>query len=111
LQRIATVGLLITVYITFKSLPPRPERYNHRRTFWMVIQWVYFLVTGLVYNSFAAIYSQTRLMFGRYLGFVITEKAVRTREGDIIVGAKGVRLRSATMLSGLTAKVLRRPRS
>jgi hypothetical protein len=110
LQRVATVGIVVMLYISFKSLPPKPERYKRHRSIWMVIQWIYLPVTSLIYSSFAAIYSQTRLMFGWYLGFVITEKAVKTKEGDIIVGAKGVRLRSATMLSGLSAKVLRRPR-
>jgi hypothetical protein len=110
LQRVATVGIIITLYISMKSLPPKPPRYKRRRTIWMVVQWLYLPVTSLLYSSFAALYSQTRLMFGWYLGFIVTEKAVRTNEGEIIVGAKGVRLRSATMLSGLTAKVLRRPR-
>lgn len=77
MQRIASIGILITLFISLKSLPPKPERYKKRRTFWMIIQWVYLPATTLVYSSFAAIYAQTRLMFGWYLGFVVTEKAVK----------------------------------
>lgn len=77
IQRILTAGILVSLFLCIRSLPPKPERYKRRRTVWMVLQWVYLPFTLLIYSSFAAIYSQTRLMFGRYLGWVITEKAVK----------------------------------
>jgi len=83
IQRIALVGALASIYICFKTLPPRPLRYRRHRTLWMVLQWVYMPVTSLVYNAAAALYSQTRLMFGRYLDkFDVTEKAVVTEAAD-----------------------------
>lgn len=75
--KVAMIGILVTLYITFKSLPPKPLRYKKHRTLFMWIQWIYLPVTAIVYSSFAAIYSQVRLMFGWYLGFVVTEKAVK----------------------------------
>lgn len=85
LQQVATVGVLITLYLSLRSLPPKPARYKRRRTLWMMIQWVYLPITSIGYSSFAAIYSQTRLMFGRYLGnFDVTEKAVVNSKGDAI---------------------------
>lgn len=78
LQTIAMFGILVTLYLSMRSLPPKPERYKRHRTVWMIIQWVYLPFTSIVFSSFAAIYSQTRLMFGWYLGkFDVTEKAVR----------------------------------
>jgi hypothetical protein len=77
IQRILMGGILISLFLSMRSLPPKPERYKRRRTVWMVLQWVYLPFTTLIYSSFAAIYSQTRLMFGWYLGWVITEKAVK----------------------------------
>lgn len=78
LETIALSGIFITLYLSLKSLPPKPERYKRRRHFFMVIQWVLLPVTAICYNSMSAIYSQTRLMFGKYLGkFDVTEKAVR----------------------------------
>lgn len=77
LQTLAMVGILVTLYVCFKSLPPKPLRYRRHRTFWMLIQWVYLPITSIVYSSFAAIYAQTRLMLGKYLGFIVTEKAVK----------------------------------
>ncbi|MGB4759306.1 MAG: glycosyltransferase family 2 protein [Candidatus Saccharimonadales bacterium] len=76
-QRIALIGLLGSVFICLRTLPPRPSRHKRRRTFWMVIQWVYAPFISLFYSSFAAINSQTRLIFKRYLDkFDVTEKAV-----------------------------------
>lgn len=77
IQTIALLGGLITIYLCLKTLPPKPERYKRRRTLLMVVQWVYLPLTTLIYNSFAAIYSQTRLAFGKYMDrFDVTEKAV-----------------------------------
>lgn len=75
-QRVAMVGLIITVFMSFKLLPPRPARYKRRRTIGMVLQWVLMPVTAIVYSSMAAFNAQTRLLFGRYLDkFDVTEKA------------------------------------
>ncbi|SRR3989344_6243038 len=77
LQRILMVGILVSFFLSMRSLPPRPERYRRRRTLWMVLQWVYLPFTTIIFSSFAAINSQTRLMFRRYLGFNVTEKSVK----------------------------------
>lgn len=82
LQQIATIGLFITVFLAFRMLPPRPERYRKRRNFSMLIQWVLMPVTSIVYGSAAALYSQTRLLLGKYLDkFDVTEKAVVQDDG------------------------------
>lgn len=82
LQQIATIGLFITVFLAFRMLPPRPERYKRRRNFGMLLQWVLMPVTSIVYGSAAAMYSQTRLLLGKYLDkFDVTEKAVVQDDG------------------------------
>lgn len=106
IQTVATVGIFISLYLSFRALPPKPERYKRHRTIWMVLQWGLLPLTTIVYGAFAAIYSQTRLMFGWYLGWVITEKAVKA---DVPVAKKGVLRRIAGKLAGLT--FLRRRRS
>jgi hypothetical protein len=76
-QEIALVGAMATLFICFKTLPPKPKRYKANRTVFMVLQWVLMPVAALAYSSPAALYSQTRLMLGRYIGkFDVTEKAV-----------------------------------
>lgn len=74
---IAMVGMLVTVYISLISLPPRPPRYRRSRLLGMVAQWVLLPLTAIVFSAFAAIDAQTRLMVGRYLDFRVTEKAVK----------------------------------
>lgn len=78
LQFVAMFGLFITIYLTFKMLPPRPARYKRRRNIFMLLQWLMMPVVSIGYGSAAAIYSQTRLLLGRYLDrFDVTEKAVK----------------------------------
>lgn len=75
-QRVAMVGMLITIIIAMKMLPPRPERYKRRRTVLMVLQWFLMPVTAIVYSAASAFNAQTHLLFGKYLDkFDVTEKA------------------------------------
>ena len=75
-QRVAMVGLFITVFLGFKMLPPRPARYKRHRTIWMLLQWFLMPVTAIVYSAMAAFNAQTHLFLGKYLDkFDVTEKA------------------------------------
>jgi hypothetical protein len=81
IQRIALAGIFVTLFLSLKLLPPKPARYKHHRTVFMVLQWVLLPVTTILYNSLSAVNSQTRLMFGRHLGkFDVTEKAFVTED-------------------------------
>lgn len=87
IQRIAMIGLLITIFLSLKMLPPRPERYKRRHSVFMVTQWVLMPLTAIIYNSFSAFNAQTRLFLGKYLDtFDVTEKATRQPSAD--AGAK-----------------------
>lgn len=83
LQRFAMIGLFITVFLAFRMLPPRPERYKRHRSVGMLLQWVLMPITSIVYGSAAAFNSQTRLLLGRYLDkFDVTDKAVIQDDGS-----------------------------
>lgn len=76
LMQLAMIGLFITILLSLKMLPPRPERYKRRRTLLMLVQWVLMPVTSVVYGALAALNAQAHLLFGRYLDkFDVTEKA------------------------------------
>lgn len=76
IQRVATVGLFITILLMLKMLPPRPARYKRRRTIGMVLQWLLMPITSICYSALASFNAQTRLMLGKYLDkFDVTEKA------------------------------------
>jgi cellulose synthase/poly-beta-1,6-N-acetylglucosamine synthase-like glycosyltransferase len=74
---IASVGIIFMIFFSLVSLPPRPPRYRKTKILGMVFQWILLPLTTMGFSSFAAIDSQTRLMFGRYLEFYVTDKAVK----------------------------------
>lgn len=78
IQQVAMIGLVVTVFLSFKMLPPRPQRYKRHRTVGMVLQWALMPVTAIIYSSLSAFNSQTHLLFAKYLDkFDVTEKATR----------------------------------
>jgi len=75
-QRVAMLGLVVTIFLSLKMLPPRPERYKRRHSIFMVTQWLLMPLTAIIYNSFSAFNAQTHLLLGKYLDkFDVTEKA------------------------------------
>lgn len=78
IQLIASIGLFITIFLSLSMLPKRPARYKKSKNIVMLLQWVLMPVTSIIYSSFAAFYSQTRLLLGRYMEkFDVTDKAVK----------------------------------
>lgn len=74
---LASLSILVTACMSLISLPPKPKRYKHTKFIGMLAQWVLLPVIGICFSSFAALNSQTRLMFGKYLEFYVTEKATK----------------------------------
>lgn len=86
LQRVAMFGILMSLFFSLRTLPPKPARYKAHRSIFMVLQWVYLPITTIIYSGFSALYSQTRLMFGKYLGkFDVTDKAVVTEDNKTVM--------------------------
>ena len=77
-QTVALIGVLVTIWTSFKLLPERPKKYKKKKSFDMVIQWLLMPLVALFYTSFAAFYSQTRLIFGKYMEkFDVTKKVTK----------------------------------
>jgi hypothetical protein len=78
IQRVALIGIFITLFLSIKLLPPKPERYGKWRYIPMALQWLLMPVTSILFASTAAFNSQTRLMFKKYLDvFDSTIKVVK----------------------------------
>lgn len=78
IQLVASFGLFVTILLSMRMLPPRPARYKKGKKILMVLQWILMPVISIVYSSFAAFYSQTRLALGKYMEkFDVTDKAVK----------------------------------
>lgn len=78
LLSITWLGIVISTIISFKLLPVRPAKYGKIKAVEMVLQWVLVPISGIIFGSIPAIDAETRLMFGRYLGFHVTEKERKT---------------------------------
>ena len=77
-ETFASVGLIISVLVSFKLLPKRPAKYRKGKSVLMALQWVLMPITSIIYQSVAAFYSQTRLMLGLYMEkFDVTKKVVK----------------------------------
>ncbi|MDO5451943.1 MAG: glycosyltransferase family 2 protein [Candidatus Saccharibacteria bacterium] len=78
-ETFASIGLIISILVSFKILPKRPAKYRKGKSLLMIIQWVLMPITSILYQSIAAFYSQTRLMLGKYMEkFDVTKKIVKT---------------------------------
>ena len=77
-ETFASIGLIVSVLVSFKLLPKRPAKYRKGKNILMVLQWILMPVTSILYQSLAAFYSQTRLMIGLYMEkFDVTRKVVK----------------------------------
>ena len=78
IETVAMIGLVITVLVSFRMLPPRPDKYRKSRAILMLFQWILMPITSILYQSIAAFYAQTRLMLGLYMEkFDVTKKFVK----------------------------------
>lgn len=77
-ETFASIGLIVSVLVSFKILPERPAKYRKGKNISMIIQWVLMPITSILYQSVAAFYSQTRLILGKYMEkFDVTKKVVK----------------------------------
>ena len=79
LMTLAMVGLVISAIYSTLLLPKCPEKYRGGikgclRYLSMLIQWILVPFTILILGAIPGLESQTRLMFGKYMGFWVTPK-------------------------------------
>lgn len=78
IETFAMVGLVATVLVSFRMLPPRPAKYRKTKGISMLLQWILMPITSILYQSIAAYYAQTRLMLGKYMEkFDVTKKVIK----------------------------------
>lgn len=77
LMTIAMVGLLLSALLSFPLLPRRPRSHPRHRYLMMVLQWLLLPVTMIAISAVPAIDAATHLMFGKYLGFNVSQKKRR----------------------------------
>ncbi len=71
---LSMIGIFVSATFGLLLLPPRPENQPRYKTFVMLAQWILLPITLIIWGAIPAVVAQTRLMFGKYLGFWVTEK-------------------------------------
>jgi len=74
LMTVSTVGIIVSAFVGTMILPPRPPHVPKRKMLYMLFQWPLIIVSLIVFGSIPSTDAQTRLMFGKYLGFDVTKK-------------------------------------
>jgi len=72
---LAMFGLVVSSIISLSLIPPRPAHASRLRYVVMALQWFLVPATMIFFSAIPGLDSQTRLMFGRYMGFWVTPKA------------------------------------
>lgn len=83
MMRGATLGAFITGGMSFMFLPPRPAHIPRMQWLFMLAQWLLLPITFMLFGAFPALDAQTRMMFGKYLGFNVTEKSAASRTSSV----------------------------
>lgn len=71
---LAMFGLVISSIISLTMIPKRPEGKNRFLYLVMALQWILVPVTMVIFSAIPGLDAQTRLMFGKYMGFWSTPK-------------------------------------
>ncbi len=84
LMTLAMVGLLVSMFLSLITLPPRPKHYKKRRYLGMIFQWILAPFIAPFLGAAPAVHAQTRLMFKKYMGeFWVTEKIVKSQKSKV----------------------------
>ncbi len=80
LMILAMAGLMFSALVFWTFIPEMPKGIKKRNKIFMLLQWIFVPVTIFIFGAIPGLDAQTRLMFGKYMGFWVTPKH---REGAI----------------------------
>jgi cellulose synthase/poly-beta-1,6-N-acetylglucosamine synthase-like glycosyltransferase len=74
IMNIALLGLVTSAIMSIILLPEKPPQYGKFKWLWMFLQWLLFPINFILFGAIPALDAQTRLLFGKYMGFWVTPK-------------------------------------
>ena len=74
---VAMGGLVVSSIIALSLTPPRPDGHSRFRYVVMAVQWIMVPFTMIFFSAVPGLDAQTRLLFGRYMGFWVTPKRLK----------------------------------
>lgn len=75
LMTMAMSGLVLSAVFSTLLLPKRPKKYGFFKSILMLVEWIVLPISIIIFGAIPCIEAQTRLMFGKYLGFFVTPKS------------------------------------
>ncbi len=74
LMIISMSGIVLSIILSTKLLPPPPRHAKKHAWLFMFLQWILVPVSMIFFSALPALDATTRLLFGRYLGFNVSQK-------------------------------------
>lgn len=74
LMMMAMLGLIMSAVFSIPLLPKRPLTHPKHMYIIMILQWILLPITMILVSAIPAIDAVTHLMFGKYLGFNVSQK-------------------------------------
>lgn len=68
------ISLVSSAYFSILLLPPKPPNYGKHKYLFFFLEWFVVPIVMIGFTPLPALDAQTRLMFGKYMGFFPTEK-------------------------------------
>ncbi len=76
LMTVVMLGLVLSIYISLGFVPKRKDKNDVWGKTIFALQWLLTPILLIAFGSIPAIEAQTRLMFGKYMGFWVTPKNI-----------------------------------
>jgi len=74
LMNLAMVGMLLSAVVSMLLLPPKPKNFPFWKHIQVFLEWAFLPVAIVIFGAVPGLEAQTRLMFGKYMGFWVTPK-------------------------------------
>ncbi len=74
LMFLAMFGIVISMTYSLLLLPARPHAMKSYPFVYMLLQWILLPISLIAVSAIPSIEAQTRMMFGKYLGFQVSDK-------------------------------------
>ena len=74
IMKMALIAVVVFIIINGLLLGSSPFYKNFKKKIFIIGQWLFLPISLIIFGSIPAIEAQTRLMFGRYMGFDVTAK-------------------------------------
>ena len=74
LLTLALLGVAVSIAISARMLPPRPEGLPRHKLISVFAQWLFTPFVTIIFGSIPAVHAHTRLMLARYMEFFVAPK-------------------------------------